>query len=166
MRQALGAGCVLFRLSLGSSFLLFFFKPIPIFFFFFSFLFSLEVFIPYMVINIYHRRQLGLTPDSRASCIVWARFPSQPCWGLQDVQNSVMNPTLRGVSGLTVISSSSCFIWPQFLSSPPSNQLHFGDRHFVPVKWAGNLLRLPVGTGPHSSPQARGSLPFGLSLLS
>lgn len=78
-----------------------------------------------MVINIYHRRQLGLTPDSRASCVVCALFHSQPCWGLQDVQNFVINPTLLGVPGLTVISRAEMILAASLapvslLSSPKS----------------------------------------------
>lgn len=78
VRQTLGAGWVLFRLSLG----IFFFFSLSLFqspFFFFPFSFSLEVFIPYMVISICHTRLLGLTPASQASCVVpcFVPFPAQ-----------------------------------------------------------------------------------------
>lgn len=148
MRQARGAGGVLFRLSLG-IFFLFCFKPIPIFFFFFLSL-SLFLLFPRSFLSIYGGKHLNrrtlfeLTPASQASCVVphfvpfsallgpsghtdYRDKPHPPGGAGSVLKGSLWPPELRQVRLLPWPLCLRVHV-PQLISPPPPDHHSFGDR--------------------------------------
>lgn len=118
-----------------------------------------------MVICVCHRRLLGLTPASQAGCIVpWfvplsaqkgppghTEFCDKPhppggAWSL--LRASLWSAEVRPFLLLLCLRVHM----PRCLAFPPTNWPCFGDRP-LQVKWAGNLLWIPLATDPHTSLQ-------------
>lgn len=108
-----------------------------------------------MVKSICHRRLLGLTPASQASCVVpcFVPFPAQmgppgctefcdkphPPGGARSMlRASLWSAELRPVRLFPWLLCLRVHV-PRCLSSPPTNRPSFGDGPLLLVKWAANL---------------------------